>query len=132
MVPFPALDNQWLMVGFFFLVLLLPYLLGEKTAKMPIIGWAARKFQAALRKNQTTRGTPLTVDDLHNFVGEVVDERVGKIKEEVEVLADYIAYDATWHRRFDIQAGEKGWVPDPPKHMTLTEWLDQEGRSLPM
>lgn len=132
MVPFPALDNQWVMIGFFFLVLFLPYLLGEKTAKVPVIGWIARKFQAALSRNQASSSSPLTIADLHDFVGEVVDERVCKIREEVEILADYVAYDARWHRRFDIQAGHEGFVPNPPEHMTLTEWLKKEGRNMPM
>lgn len=130
MVPFPALDNQWLMVGFFFLVLLMPYLLGEKTAKIPILGWAAKKFHASLKRNQGP--PPLTVADLHSFVDEVIDERVGKIKEEVEILADYIAYDARWHRRFDIYAAYQGFMPKGSDHMTLTEWLKAEGRTLPM
>lgn len=130
MPPLPALDNQWLMVLLFFIVLLMPYILGEKVAKVPVLGWAAKKFQKFIREGRS-EGSVITVEELRNFVDERVDDKVGVIKEEAELFADYIAYNASWHRRFDIVAARHGWEIPPPAHMTMEEWLKERGRELP-
>lgn len=128
-VPFPDLQNDWLTIFFFFIVLLLPYLLGEKVAKIPIIGFAARKLQEGRHKRR--RANVLTEAGLSELIEAKVDEKVGLIKSEVELLADYLAYDAAWHRRHDIIAGQEGWVIPPPKHLNLQEWLAENGLRWP-
>lgn len=130
MVPFPVLDNEWLMVLFFFIVLLMPYILGEKAAKVPVLGWAARKFQRFLREGRRNTNV-VTIEELREFVDERVDDKIKIIKEEAELFADYIAYNASWHRRFDIVAARHGWEIPPPKHMSLEEWLIARDRELP-
>ena len=126
----PALDNDWLMVGLFLLVLLLPYILGEKVAKVPVLGWAAKKFQNFLRTGKQ-EGTAVTLEELREFVDERVDQKTKGIVSEAELMADYIAYSAAWHRRFDITAAENGWEIPPPPHQTLGEWVEDRGLEFP-
>lgn len=128
-VPFPDLENDWLTIVFFFLVLLLPYLVGEKAAKIPVIGYFARKIQEGQKRKK--RAKVVTEAHLSEIVDEKVNEKLGLLQDEVELLADYLAYDASWHRRHDIHAGEQGWELPPPPHLNLREWMRTVGASWP-
>lgn len=124
----PPAGVPWLVWLILFMAFGPPALVSKTAAKFPsVLGATARWYQA----RQPKKNEIVTAANLHEVVEQLVDKKVNKIRKEVELLADYLAYDASWHRRADIHAGEAGFEFPPPPHLTLDDWLKDRDREYP-
>lgn len=125
----PPAGVPWLVWIFLFIAFGPPALVSKTAAKFPsILGATARWWQGRRPKQSDV----VTAANLHEIVDQMVDNRVSKIRKEVDLMASYLAYDAAWHRRAGIHAGEVGFEFPPPSHLTLAEWAAQNGYDYPI
>lgn len=123
--------STWLAVVLF-LLFGAPALFSKTVAKVPgIIGYGARRWQA---KKKTAAEAELENAELRKKINDAIDEAVDRragqfiregkeMRKELDLFADFISYDAHWHRRLNITAGEQGC--EVPPHFTLSEFKEQ-------
>ena len=128
-MPPPPLDMPWLAWLLLFVTFGPPAIVSKTAAKAPsFLGAIARWYQS--RKPGVAE--VVTAANLNEVVEKMVEKKIGKVMQEVDLLAGYLAYDASWHRVVEIHAGKEGWQFPHPVHKTYTDWLNEQGISYPL
>ncbi|ATN89576.1 membrane protein [Gordonia phage Bonum] len=131
-VPLPTSDNFWLTL-LVFILFGSPALFSKAAAKLPgIFGAAGRWWQGRSTASRNTSRV-ITATNLDRIIEERVSEKIGHVEKELDELredvddyAEYLTYDAGWHREINIYAAQEGFAFPPPLHMTFTQWQERK------
>ena len=134
-IPLPTTDNFWLTL-LLFILFGAPAVFSKSAAKLPWVFGALGKWWQNRSVNNSATSRIVTQANLSKIIDDRVEEKVGHIREEVEVLrreadalSGYLVYDASWHRRQAIFAAQQGYEFSPPPHLTLEQWKAKEAAS---
>lgn len=134
-IPLPTTDNFWLTL-LVFIMFGAPAVFSKTAAKLPWVFGALGKWRQNRSVNNSATSRIITQANLSKIIDDRVEEKVGHIREEVEVLrreahalSGYLVYDASWHRRQAIFAAQQGYEFPPPPHLTLEQWKAKEATS---